>query len=265
MIKVIVVPCILLLAYISASFWYGITKEQYEGLHDPKYCWKAFGYPITLYRQHEYWPEQTLSAERELNMKGIALLGIIMLSFGALSYVVFDRKYRIDAPHTEVQKSCESEMAPVLNTDTNEVVQTPIDKIGPHMVRARIDGKDCWVDSRKLSVSEYKHPVFSGDRKDHVINIQKKIHDVYYKSYKDWEDGFRRDANPDQEIAIWEYIISIYESESSGYSGLEQRKEILQVAIVCSYSAPDIALNQVQLKTISPEKARSVIAAFYRK
>ena len=43
---------------------------------------------------------------------------------------------------------------------------------------------------------------FVGERKDRIATIQAAFPDVYYKSYGFWEDGFRRDTNPDKDLGI---------------------------------------------------------------
>lgn len=45
--------------------------------------------------------------------------------------------------------------------------------------------------------------------------IRASLFDVYPKSLESWLDGFKRDLNPEREIAIWERITAVYREYSN--------------------------------------------------
>jgi len=47
------------------------------------------------------------------------------------------------------------------------------------------------------------HPPFEGRTKQDVEFIHYSLRNVNYKTYEQWEDGFRRYVHPDQKIQKW--------------------------------------------------------------
>jgi|TARA_B110000196_G_C21133460_1_gene659747 hypothetical protein len=152
---------------------------------------------------------------------------------------------------------------PVYNVKTGEVNSLPQEDLGPEMVRVRLEGEIFWIDSNDLNPSKYQHPVFEGDRKKRVQTILTKLEEVYPQTYEEWEDGFRRDTNPDNEISIWERITSVYRKHSDNVNSLELKKEIFRVALICSYSTPDVVLSQAGIEKLKKSDAEKIIRDFY--
>ena len=152
---------------------------------------------------------------------------------------------------------------PVFNVKTGEVISLPQEELGPEMVRIRLEGEIYWADSNDLNPSKYQHPVFEGNRKRRVQTILSKLKEVYPQTYEEWEDGFRRDTNPDNEISIWERITSVYRKHSDNVSSMELKKEIFRVALICSYSTPDVVLSQVGIEKLQKSDAEKIIRDFY--
>ena len=58
-------------------------QEQYQqfGLqNNPMYYWEVYGWPFEFYREHDYWPEKTLSIERKIHL-GKLFLNILLFTF----------------------------------------------------------------------------------------------------------------------------------------------------------------------------------------
>jgi hypothetical protein len=158
-----------------------------------------------------------------------------------------------------------AENVEVIDVETGNVSVMPVDQIGPGMVRVSYEGKEYWADSAQLQQNDYQHAPFEGELRARIESIMVNLSEVYPLTYEEWEDGFRRDQNPLNEIAIWERIVSIYQSYSSQTTELATKREIYSVLVTCSYSEPDQVLNQVSLKILSQDKAKEIIRAYYKK
>ena len=158
-----------------------------------------------------------------------------------------------------------AENVEVINVETGDVSLVSSEHIGPGMVRISYEGKEYWADSAQLQQNEYQHEPFEGKVKARIESIMASLSDVYSLSYQEWEDGFRRDQNPINEIIIWERIVSVYQSYANQTSELAIKNEIYSVVITCSYSEPDQVLTQVLLKSLSEVKAKEIIRVYYQK
>jgi hypothetical protein len=76
---------------------------------------------------------------------------------------------------------------------------------------------------------------FSLERKQRLAAIREVIADAYPVSQDDWEDGFRKDAAPEREIALWEHVTKFYSYfASKGVPTIEGRKELLSFLFQCA-------------------------------
>jgi hypothetical protein len=152
----------------------------------------------------------------------------------------------------------------VYDFDKNEVYLVSEDKLGPEMMRVSINGKIYWANANQLTQNTYQHLPFEGELKQRIINIQKELEAVNTQSYAEWEDGFRRDQNPESEIAIWERIIGVYRMFSKNYQDVSAKREIYRLAVMCSYSEPSVVLKHANNQLIAVEVIQGIITEYYR-
>ena len=152
----------------------------------------------------------------------------------------------------------------VYDFDTKKVYLVPQDTLGPEMIRIDLEGKVYWADSNQLTQNTFQHPPFEGELKQRILNIQKELESVNSQTYVEWEDGFRRDQNPRNEIAIWEHIVSVYQQFQKNYPDVAAKKEIYRIALLCSYSEKSAVLTQANVKLISVQAAQEIIDEYYK-
>lgn len=56
-----------------------------------------------------------------------------------------------------------------------------------------------------------RSPPFSSELKNKIERIQKAFSEHSAMTLEDWEDGFRRDANPASEIGVLLHCVEVYE------------------------------------------------------
>jgi hypothetical protein len=154
--------------------------------------------------------------------------------------------------------------ATIYDPDTKSFVEIPESELAPGMIRAQVEGHEgvVWIELGKLKQADYQHAPFIGDRRDKVATIQAVFPEVYDKSYEFWEDGFRRDANPDKEIGIWLHIAEVY-STFAPNRPVEYRSELFQLVLACSNSGRDQIKIVFQPALISSNEVEEVVSTFY--
>lgn len=158
-----------------------------------------------------------------------------------------------------------AEEVEVIDIDTGEVSLVPSEDIGPGMVLVNYQGKIYWADVRQLRKNEYQHEPFQGKLRARIEAIMDNLAEVYPLPYEEWEDGFRRDHNPENEMLVWEYIAAVYLLFSEQAADLSIKKEIYSVVLTCSFSSPEQVLQQVKLKHLSRETATEIVNFYFRK
>ncbi len=150
--------------------------------------------------------------------------------------------------------------------DSRKVVAIPVCELAPGAVRAQVEGVDgiVWLLPDKLKQAEIKHPPFDKGTQDHIRQIQAAFAEHRPLSFEEWEDGFRRDGNPVQEIAIWSHAADVYMAFASDESSADQRRDIYQCIVTCMCSSPDTIWHVLkQLEVLNRAEAEQVVNRFF--
>src|SRR5438105_517510 len=97
------------------------------------------------------------------------------------------------------------ETVPFLDMESGRVVRIPAAELRPGTIQVRVQGIDelVWVLPDQVKQGEVKHPPFGEDIRAFIRQIQAAFVEHRQLSLEVWEDGFRRDAHPEREIALW--------------------------------------------------------------
>ena len=154
----------------------------------------------------------------------------------------------------------------VFNLETHAVTLMPADELAPGMVRARVEGVDgdVWIDSAGLHPGEYRHPPFSPPVREQLRLIHEALDEVYPQSVEEWEDGFRRDAHADREIALWLRIAAAYRRAVTerAYEPA-QKRDVFAVILSCANNPREHVLNVVKLRALTRGEALQLIGLFF--
>jgi hypothetical protein len=107
------------------------------------------------------------------------------------------------------------------------------------MVKVKIKGMDgeYWVRASEIETpTTYKHAPFEGELKKAIEEIQECLREARPLSYLEWEDGFRTDTNPINEIAIWLKAARKYrELTTKQYREPAQKRDIYKIlgSVLC--------------------------------
>ena len=157
-------------------------------------------------------------------------------------------------------------MARVYDIETRNVYQIPDAELAPGMLQARIQGIEgtVWVDASQLRRGEPKFFQFGEDLRDNIRAIKATFDEVSPQSLEEWEDGFRRDADPKREIDLWLHMADVFDRATEEKSlTLEQKRDYFRVIVACSNAPRDQVLFVADRKVISRSEAEQVVTLFF--
>jgi hypothetical protein len=101
---------------------------------------------------------------------------------------------------------------------TSTTTWIPARELAPGMVRVQVQGVegDRWVNPYHLNKSSYQYGPFDEETRDDIRQIKASLDEVHLMSLDEWEDGFRRDLDAEQEIAIWLHLAKLYRGFTAG-------------------------------------------------
>ena len=153
----------------------------------------------------------------------------------------------------------------VFDPTAKTFTEIPARELSPGMIRVRIEGRDaeCWMESSKVKVGNFKHDKLSGNLNDDIAFVQATFKEVFPQSIEDWINGFRRDTNPENEVAVWKRMAQVFvESNRRQIFDTNQRKDIFSILVTCTVSDRDNVLHVVKLTSLSKHDAVSVMNEF---
>ena len=156
-------------------------------------------------------------------------------------------------------------MVTLYDLERKQTHTIPAAELAPGMVHVDVRGVGLvWIDGTKSKLGDVKHPPLSSETKAMIRReIMTPLRDVFSESLAEWEDGFRRDENPDREIALWCRIVPCFQSfaEIEALDRL-QRQECFRVMIACTLAPRAEVLEIVTLTTVTEAQAKRAIEAF---
>jgi len=127
--------------------------------------------------------------------------------------------------------------------------------------------------ARARSAEEMRNPHLRGfvyapfdpTSRAYLLQIKTALNEVYPMSLEGWQGGFRRDENPELEIAIWLHIAEVYRTVVGERTlTFDQKKEIFTILLSCTfYTTGDDASAALNPKVISKQDAESIITSFF--
>lgn len=156
-------------------------------------------------------------------------------------------------------------MVPFLDTQTKKVVRIPASELRPGTVKAQVQGIDepVWVLPENLQPGEIRHPAFDEEVRDMLREIRSAFAEHYPLTLEEWEDGFRRDANPAREIALWSHAADIYTEFAADEPSPERRHDVYLCLTTCMVTGPDDVWHVLRPQVLTRTEAERVVARFY--
>ena len=119
------------------------------------------------------------------------------------------------------------------------------------------------VNVADLQPSEIQHEQLSEEQLRRIKKLHETFTEVDSSSFEKWIDGFKRDANPDSEIAIWERVANAYTSYCSRRQlTLEAKGDVFQALVLRSMTSDKEAVKTLKLKALSGDEARKIMREY---
>lgn len=122
------------------------------------------------------------------------------------------------------------------------------------------------IDPKKVEPGPIRHTSLTEEQMSRVQRVQKIFNEVDPSPLEKWVEDFKRDVNPDRELAIWEEMAKAYETFTSSRALTpDGKKEAFQVVLMRSAAADDEALKHLDLKVLTEKDARAIMVLFTTK
>jgi hypothetical protein len=119
------------------------------------------------------------------------------------------------------------------------------------------------TDGTSLRPGPIRHEMLTPDQMRRIAVLQKTFGDVDPSPFEKWVDDFKRDRDPDREIAIYESMAQAYTSYCTRHLvTTEARNEVYTLVLARSGAPDDTVLRGVPLKVLSREQAEEVLRGY---
>ncbi|MHB2021413.1 MAG: hypothetical protein ACYCW6_31150 [Candidatus Xenobia bacterium] len=117
-----------------------------------------------------------------------------------------------------------SERVRVYDCETKRVIAVPVSELLPDMIKGRVDGVEGEV------------YINGGARLEETVRawgvVQQASQVVWDWDFGNWDEGFKRDDNPQRQMVLWLKIAACYLYFTKGRKlGHERKREVLEVVI----------------------------------
>lgn len=159
-----------------------------------------------------------------------------------------------------------ADLVPFYDFSTGETTMIPRAELSPGVVLVQMDGRPepVYVEASQLNPGPYQHPPFEGEMRRHIEQLTEDLTGVIPRSYEEWEDGFRRDQNPDQEVAGWIHLANILKAMSERHAYTQEEKmEGFKILVACFTGPEDSVRARSDPRLLPPEQVETMTRYFY--
>jgi len=156
---------------------------------------------------------------------------------------------------------------PFYDVESGRVVQIPASELPPGVVQARIEGVEglVWLLPDQLKQGDVLQAPFDQGIQAYIRQIQEAFAEHRSLSFDEWEAGFRRDANPEREIAIWSHAADIYTAFAGSEPSARRRKDMYRCIVACLTSGPAGVWHVLRQEVLSRAEAEQIVDRFFGK
>ena len=163
------------------------------------------------------------------------------------------------------------------DSETVKVVRIPASELLSGAVFTRVEGieGEVWTqpstggqpvnDQQAVNGEQngYKHPPFNESVRIYIEQIQAAFAEHYPLSFEEWEDGFRRDENASQQIAVWWYAADIYKAFAANETCEHRRADVYRCIFNCMIASQESFWDVYHPSTISCSEAQRIVDRYF--
>jgi hypothetical protein len=157
------------------------------------------------------------------------------------------------------------EMVPFLDVEAGRVVNIPACELRPGTIQVQLLGSNevVWALPQQLRQGEIKHPEFNEGVRAYIRQIQDAFAEQRPLSFEEWEEGFRRDAHPEREIALWSHAADVYTAFTKEEPSAERRRDVYRCIMTCLTTGPDGVWNVLRPEVLTRDEAEQIVNRFF--
>ncbi|UMQ42795.1 hypothetical protein MKS83_03665 [Chryseobacterium sp. Y16C] len=121
------------------------------------------------------------------------------------------------------------------------------------------------LNPNKITRNEIVYDTLTSNQLDKIKIIQTTFQEVYPATLEETIDDFKRDQNPDNEIAIWLTMANAYEGFlkiKKEKVDLPRKKEAFKLILSRSMMPSDQAIENSELKILTQEEAKEILSLY---
>ena len=124
-------------------------------------------------------------------------------------------------------------------------------------------GRVEWVDPKKIHPGPIRRDSLTDEQMARIRALQATFVEVDGQTVEQWADNFKRDADPDKELRIWERMSKAFRAYCDGRKlSSEAKKDVFSVVLLRSMASEQEALEHVNLKVLSRDDAIAVMKGY---
>jgi hypothetical protein len=119
------------------------------------------------------------------------------------------------------------------------------------------------TDTASYRLGPIQHETLTAAQFERIRELRQTFRDVDSSSLEKWIDDFRRDADPDREIVIWERMAQAYRTYSSHRPLSRAAKaDLFGVLLMRSSGSDSFVLSNMRLSVLTPADARDILRLY---
>ena len=131
--------------------------------------------------------------------------------------------------------------------------------------RSHNNGKTEELSPAEISLSPIRRDSLSSEQLVRIKEIQIAFAEVNPSTLEETIDNFKRDQNPDHEIAIWTSMSNTYKDfveAKAGKLSIEEKKEVYALILLRSMMSEDEAKKKAGLKLLSDADVKHIFSLY---
>jgi hypothetical protein len=131
------------------------------------------------------------------------------------------------------------------------------------LVRKSRESDSQLVHPSDIQTGPFRHQHLSPELEGRIRKIEPIFAEVYPRTHEEWLDGFRRDVDPEAEVAIWESMASAYQSfTETRLLSLEAKKEAFGLLLIRSAGDEQRILSGAKLQHLHRGDAEELLRLY---
>ena len=124
-------------------------------------------------------------------------------------------------------------------------------------------GQVQWVDPKTIQPGPIRHEALNENQLARIRALHITFAEVDPNPLEKWVDNFKRDADPDRELEVWERMARAYRRycETRPLSP-EAKRDVFRVVLLRSTAPEQEVLEKVKLKTLSRDEAAEIMKGY---